>query len=106
MLDLESINSPEEYRVLFITYDTFMKNDEVYCEFFVEEPLGVLDYINIALNAWGAPVKEFFAIVTTVGGAGISGWVINKARRNKKKKDQTNTNNHNVKGSTSPNETQ
>ena len=54
----------------------------------VEEPPGVLDYINSALNTWGAPVKEFFAIVTTIGGAGISGWIINKVRKNRKEKDE------------------
>jgi hypothetical protein len=56
----------------------------------VEEPLGVLDYVNNALNMWGAPIKEFFTIVTTIGGAGISGWIINKIRhRRTRKKDQT-----------------
>jgi hypothetical protein len=72
----------------------------------VEEQPGVLDYINSTLNTWEAPIKESFAIVTTIGGAGISGWVINKVRQNRKKKDQTNTNNYNVTGSTSPKETQ
>ena len=72
----------------------------------VEEPPGVLDYINSALNTWGAPVKEFFAIVTTIGGAGISGWIINKVRKNRKEKDEANTNSHSVTGSTSPKETQ
>jgi hypothetical protein len=52
----------------------------------VEEPLGILDYVNNALNTWGAAVREFFAIVTTIGGAGISGWIINKIRHKRKRK--------------------
>jgi hypothetical protein len=52
----------------------------------VEEPLGVLDYVNNALNMWGAPIREFFAIVTTISGAGISGWIINKIRLRRKRK--------------------
>jgi hypothetical protein len=52
----------------------------------VEEPLGILDYVNNALSTWGAPVREFFAIVTTIGGAGISGWIINKVRHKIKRK--------------------
>jgi hypothetical protein len=54
----------------------------------VEEPLGILDYVNNVLSTWGAPVREFFAIVTTIGGAGVSGWIINKIRHKIKRKNE------------------
>ena len=51
----------------------------------VEEPLGILDYVNSALSAWGAPIKEFFAIVATIGSAGVFGWLVNRFRQKRKK---------------------
>jgi hypothetical protein len=51
----------------------------------VLEPLTVLDYINNALNTYGTAVREFFTLMTVIGGAGISGWILNKIRHKRKK---------------------
>jgi hypothetical protein len=57
----------------------------------VQEPLGIIDYISNILTVWGAPIKETFALITTIGGAGITGWFLNKFRKNKKRRKQKST---------------
>ena len=62
----------------------------------VEEPLTILDYVDNTLNAWGKPIRDFFTLITTIGGAGISGWILNRVR-NKINRKNRNNNINNIK---------
>jgi hypothetical protein len=62
----------------------------------IDEPLTIFDYFNSALNTWGTGIRNFFEIITVIGGAGISGLIINMI---KKKKENQNKNKVNVNNS-------
>ena len=66
----------------------------------IDEPLTIFDYFNSALNTWGTGIRNFFGIVTVIGGAGISGWILNRIKKKKENKnDKQNANYSHKKGS-------